>query len=70
MTRNWEEPARYYIAIVPLELSNGRLVDHDQGHAQAMLEVRGLYLEWRVERLRFIVEEGAKSWRIVQWEDS
>jgi hypothetical protein len=40
-----------------------------KGHAQAMHEVRGLYLEWRVERLRFIVEEGAKSWRIVQWED-
>ncbi|KAA8909164.1 hypothetical protein FN846DRAFT_628555 [Sphaerosporella brunnea] len=40
-----------------------------KGHAQAMLEVRGLYLEWRVERLRFIVGEGAKSWRIVQWED-
>jgi hypothetical protein len=38
-------------------------------HAQAMLEVRGLYFQWRFERLRFIVEEGAKCWWIVQWED-
>jgi len=34
-----------------------------------MQEVRGLYLEWRVERLRFTVVEGAKSYRIVKWVD-
>lgn len=34
-----------------------------------MQEVRGFYLEWRVERLKFVVEEGAKGWNIVNWEE-
>lgn len=32
-----------------------------------MKHVRGFYLEWRVERLKLVVEEGAKEWDIVNW---
>lgn len=32
-----------------------------------MIQVRGFYLEWRVERLKFMVGEGAKEWDIVNW---
>lgn len=32
-----------------------------------MQEVRGFYLEWKVERLRFMIGEGAKEWDIVNW---
>lgn len=38
-----------------------------QGHVKAMQHVRGFYLEWRVERLRLVVGEGAKEWDIVNW---
>jgi hypothetical protein len=34
-----------------------------------MEEVRGLYLEWHVERLRLTVEGGVKGYNIVKWID-
>lgn len=37
------------------------------GHERAMRRVRGLYKEWKVERWRFVVEEGAKGWRMENW---
>ncbi|KAF8533151.1 hypothetical protein BDD12DRAFT_810412 [Trichophaea hybrida] len=40
-----------------------------KGHAKAMEEVRGLYLEWHVERLRFTVEDGVKGYSIGKWVD-
>lgn len=32
-----------------------------------MIGVRGFYREWVVERLKFVVKEGAKEWDIVNW---
>jgi len=39
------------------------------GHARAMEAVRGIYLEWRVERLKLVIEEDAASWGIEKWVD-
>ncbi|KAI5800075.1 hypothetical protein EDC01DRAFT_648830 [Geopyxis carbonaria] len=38
-------------------------------HARAMREVRELYLEWRVERLRLVIDENAKGFQIIKWVD-
>ncbi|CCX13657.1 Similar to UPF0643 protein PB2B2.08; acc. no. Q9HDU7 [Pyronema omphalodes CBS 100304] len=40
-----------------------------EGHRRAMERVRGLYTEWKVERLRFSVTERAGEWRIEEWTD-
>jgi len=40
-----------------------------KGHARAMQEVRDLYTEWHVERLRLILGERAVGHRIVSWVD-
>lgn len=34
-----------------------------------MQGVSGFYLEWKVERLKFMIEEGAKEWDIINWVD-
>ncbi|KAK6495350.1 hypothetical protein TWF481_003374 [Arthrobotrys musiformis] len=39
------------------------------GHVRAMEAVRNIYLEWRVERLKLIVEDDASEWRIEDWVD-
>ncbi|KAJ6259068.1 hypothetical protein Dda_5965 [Drechslerella dactyloides] len=39
------------------------------GHIRAMEAVRSIYLEWRVERLKFVVEENVSSWSIDKWVD-
>lgn len=43
------------------------IVRQIKGHVKVMQEARGFYQEWRVERLRFVIEEGAKEWDIVDW---
>ena len=35
----------------------------------AMRAVMGVYEEWGVERLRLMVEEGGRGWRITEWVD-
>ncbi|KAI5818625.1 hypothetical protein BZA77DRAFT_306071 [Pyronema omphalodes] len=40
-----------------------------EGHRRAMERVRGLYTEWKVERLRLVVMEGARDWRTEEWTD-
>ncbi|EGX53269.1 hypothetical protein AOL_s00006g135 [Orbilia oligospora ATCC 24927] len=39
------------------------------GHVRAMEAVRNIYLEWRVERLKFVVEHDASEWSISKWVD-
>ena len=39
------------------------------GHKAAIRETRDLYTEWKIERLRFVIEEGVKGWRIEEWGD-
>ncbi|KAF3935089.1 hypothetical protein ABW19_dt0201694 [Dactylella cylindrospora] len=39
------------------------------GHVRAMEAVRGIYLEWRVERLKLIIEDNAAAWSIERWVD-
>ncbi|KAK6531415.1 hypothetical protein TWF281_008220 [Arthrobotrys megalospora] len=39
------------------------------GHVRAMEAVRNIYLEWRVERLKLVVEENASEWSIGKWVD-
>ncbi|KAK6363695.1 hypothetical protein TWF730_001115 [Orbilia blumenaviensis] len=39
------------------------------GHVRAMEAVRNIYLEWRVERLKFTVEDNASGWSIGKWVD-
>ena len=39
------------------------------GHAQAMKATSSLYTEWKVERLKLVVGEGARDWHIVKWQD-
>ncbi|KAF3905470.1 hypothetical protein ABW20_dc0106299 [Dactylellina cionopaga] len=39
------------------------------GHVRAMEAVRNIYLEWRVERLKFVVEKGGTAWSIGKWID-
>lgn len=37
------------------------------GHKEAMSKTRDMYLEWRVERLRFTIEDDAKGWSMENW---
>ncbi|KAK6515529.1 hypothetical protein TWF506_007861 [Arthrobotrys conoides] len=39
------------------------------GHVRAMEAVRNIYLEWRVERLKLVVEDNASEWSIDKWVD-
>ncbi|KAF3199629.1 hypothetical protein TWF679_001248 [Orbilia oligospora] len=39
------------------------------GHVRAMEAVRNIYLEWRVERLKLVVEHDASEWSIGKWVD-
>lgn len=34
-----------------------------------MEAVRNIYLEWTVERLKFVVEDNASEWSIGKWVD-
>jgi len=49
--------------------SDAKLGGAGKGHAQAMREVRGLYLEWKVERLSLRISANATSWSITNWID-
>jgi len=50
-------------------------VDHEHavgggggpGHREAMREAKGAYVGWEVERLRFVVEEGAERYWFEPW---
>ncbi|KAF8474756.1 hypothetical protein BDZ91DRAFT_711640 [Kalaharituber pfeilii] len=37
------------------------------GHKEAMAKARGFYVGLEVERLRFVVEEGAEGWSVEKW---
>ncbi|KAF3929303.1 hypothetical protein AA313_de0208124 [Arthrobotrys entomopaga] len=39
------------------------------GHVRAMEAVRNIYIEWRVERLKLVIEDDASSWSISKWVD-
>lgn len=39
------------------------------GHKAAMRATTNLYTEWAIERLKLIIEDGAKGWSIEAWED-
>ncbi|KAI9808639.1 MAG: hypothetical protein M1825_003790 [Sarcosagium campestre] len=40
------------------------------GHQRAMMATRGFYTEWKLERLRFTIGDGAQHWSIDEWEDN
>ncbi|CZS90839.1 uncharacterized protein RCO7_06698 [Rhynchosporium graminicola] len=46
------------------DASNGSV---GPGHRQAAQATRLLYTEWAIERLRLIIDDDVKSWRIVDW---
>ncbi|KAI9674725.1 MAG: hypothetical protein M1817_001629 [Caeruleum heppii] len=39
------------------------------GHRRAMLATRGMYSEWKLERLSLVIEDDASEWRLTEWED-
>ena len=39
------------------------------GHKAAMQATMNLYTEWAIERLKLVIEDGAKGWSIEAWED-
>ena len=39
------------------------------GHKAAIKATRELYTEWRIERLRLVIEDGVAGWRIEEWVD-
>ncbi|KAL2067113.1 hypothetical protein VTL71DRAFT_1537 [Oculimacula yallundae] len=46
------------------DASNGSVGPHHREAAQA---TRFLYTEWAIERLRLVIDDDVKSWRIVDW---
>ncbi|KAL2043595.1 hypothetical protein N7G274_003902 [Stereocaulon virgatum] len=39
------------------------------GHRAAVKATVSMYSEWKIERLRFVIEDDVSSWYIQQWED-
>ncbi len=39
------------------------------GHKEAMRATVNMYTEWKLERLRFEIDDGARAWSITPWED-
>lgn len=39
-----------------------------EGHREAAKKTANLYSEWRIERLRFEIEDNAEQWSIQEWE--
>ncbi|RDL42265.1 Uncharacterized protein BP5553_02244 [Venustampulla echinocandica] len=40
-----------------------------EAHRKAAAATRFLYTEWKIERLRLIIKDGATDWEITNWED-
>lgn len=49
----------------PEDAKNGSV---GEAHRKAAGATRTLYTEWRIERLRLIIEDGATDWEITEWD--
>ena len=48
---------------------DARLGSGGEGHRRAAMATRGLYAEWKIERLALVIGDGAEHWRIESWRD-
>ncbi|KAG9232914.1 hypothetical protein BJ875DRAFT_360675, partial [Amylocarpus encephaloides] len=48
---------------------DARIGSVGEAHRKAAGATRLLYTEWRIERLRLLIKDGAKGWEISQWID-
>lgn len=39
------------------------------GHKAAMRATISMYSEWKIEQLKFVIEDDVSNWYIQQWED-
>lgn len=42
---------------------------HTPGHRKAARATAAMYAEWKIDRHRLVVGEGARRWRLVDWRD-
>lgn len=51
------------------DFADARPASVGPGHKEAMRATIDMYTEWKLERLRFEIDDGAGAWRITPWED-
>ena len=50
-------------------IADARSASVGPGHKEAMRATINMYTEWKLERLKFEIGDGAASWSITPWED-
>ena len=50
-------------------LHDARVGSGGEAHRKAAGATRLLYSEWKIERLRLLIKDGAEEWEIVEWVD-
>lgn len=51
------------------DIADARPASAGPGHKEAARATRDMYTEWKLERLRFEIGDGAATWSITPWED-
>lgn len=64
-----DENGRNLATCIWRNFADARLASIGPGHKEAMRATMNLYTEWKLERLKFEIGDGAGVWSITPWED-
>ncbi|CAF9941020.1 MAG: hypothetical protein ALECFALPRED_008966 [Alectoria fallacina] len=64
-----DETGRNLATCIWRNFADARSASVGPGHKEAMRATVNMYTEWKLERLKFEIGDGAASWSITPWED-